>query len=76
VDNILNKLDKRFIDNSNILCGVSAFHPKASFFLEYDLIVPLANHYSCDIASLEAELALLVGDRIDHRLFLPVVRSD
>jgi len=59
LDNILNEIDKRFTDNSNILCGVSAFNPKASVFLDKDLIVPLANHYSCDIDSLEAELKII-----------------
>jgi len=28
---------------------------KATYFLDYNLIVPLTDHYSCDIDSLEAE---------------------
>lgn len=51
----MSELDKRFTDNFNILCGISPFNPKATHFLDYDLIVPLANHYSCDVDSLKSE---------------------
>jgi len=41
------------------LYGISAFNPKGNHFLDYDLIVPLANHYSCDLDSLKAELKII-----------------
>lgn len=59
LDNIISELDKRFTNNSDILCGISAFNPKGNHFLDYDLIVPLANHYSCDLESLKAELKII-----------------
>lgn len=59
LDNIINELNKRFIDNSNILCRISALNPKAKQFLSYDLLVPLANHYLCDTISLRSELNIV-----------------
>lgn len=59
LDNIISELDKRFTNNSDILCGINAFNPKGNHFLDYDLIVPLSNHYSCDLESLKAELKII-----------------
>lgn len=35
LDNIISELDIRFTDNSNILCGISAFDPKTSNYLYF-----------------------------------------
>lgn len=59
LDNIIHELNKRFIDNSNILCGISALNPKAKQFMNYDLIVPFVNHYLCDTVYLRSELIIV-----------------
>lgn len=59
MDNIINELNKRFVDNSTIFCGISALNPKSKQFLSYELIVPLANHYLCDTVSLRSELNIV-----------------
>lgn len=59
LDKVLNELDKRFNNNSDILNGVSSLDPQSKLFLNIPLLLPFAQSYNCDIETLKSELQIL-----------------
>ncbi|KAF0746429.1 zinc finger MYM-type protein 1-like, partial [Aphis craccivora] len=56
---VINELEKRFDNNSDILNGISSLDPNSKLFLNVSLILPLAQSYNCEIETLKSELKIL-----------------
>ncbi|KAH7975511.1 hypothetical protein HPB52_002339 [Rhipicephalus sanguineus] len=55
LDHLIAELTRRFTENNDVLCGVSALHPQSENFMDISLLKPFAEHYACDIDSVEVE---------------------
>ncbi|KAH6938497.1 hypothetical protein HPB50_010162 [Hyalomma asiaticum] len=58
LDHLIVELTRRFAENNDVLCGVSALHPQSENFMDVSLLKPFAEHYACDINSVEVECKL------------------
>lgn len=56
---ILAELGRRLTENNDVLSGMTALHPRSERFLDICLLKPFAEHYSCDIESVEVECKLI-----------------
>lgn len=67
LDHMITELKSRFTNNSDVLNGISAINPTSDNFLKFNKLKPLAEHYRCDMESIEAEVKLfpLVLKRIE-----------
>lgn len=59
LDYIINELDKRFTNNTNILSSISYLHPQNENFLNYEQLKPLALHYKIDLEMFLSEIKIL-----------------
>jgi len=59
LDYIINELDKRFTNNSNILSSISYLHPQNEHFLNYEQLKPLTSHYIIDLEMSLSEIKIL-----------------
>lgn len=59
LDYIINELDKRFTNNTNILSSISYLHPQNENFLNYEQLKPLALHYNIDLEMFLSEIKIL-----------------
>ncbi|KAH8039291.1 hypothetical protein HPB51_005537 [Rhipicephalus microplus] len=55
LDHLIVELTRRFAENNDVLCGVSALPPQSENFMDVSLLKPFAEHYACDINSVEVE---------------------
>lgn len=46
LDQVINELEKRFDNNSDILNGISSLDPNSKLFLNVSLLLPLAQTHS------------------------------
>lgn len=60
LDHLIAELTRRFTENNDVLCGVSALHPQSENFMDISLLKPFAEHYACDIDSVEVECKLVI----------------
>ncbi|KAL3210437.1 hypothetical protein MRX96_052178 [Rhipicephalus microplus] len=60
LDHLIVELTRRFAENNDVLCGVSALHPQSENFMDVSLLKPFAEHYACDINSVEVECKLVI----------------
>ncbi|KAH8026375.1 hypothetical protein HPB51_020359 [Rhipicephalus microplus] len=60
LDHLIVELTRRFAENNDVLCGVSALHPQSENFMDVALLKPFAEHYACDINSVEVECKLVI----------------
>ncbi|KAH8023867.1 hypothetical protein HPB51_018848 [Rhipicephalus microplus] len=60
LDHLIVELTRRFAENNDELCGVSALHPQSENFMDVSLLKPFAEHYACDINSVEVECKLVI----------------
>ncbi|KAL1447276.1 hypothetical protein MTO96_028594 [Rhipicephalus appendiculatus] len=60
LDHLIVELTRRFTENNDVLCGVSALHPKSENFMDISLLKPFAEHYACDLDSVEVECKLII----------------
>jgi len=59
LDQVINELEKRFDNSSDILNGITSLDPNSKLFLNVSLLLPLAQSYNCEIKTLKSELQIL-----------------
>lgn len=59
IDYIVAELTRRLTENSDVVSGVSALHPRSKKFLDISLLKGFADQYSCNIESVEVEYKLI-----------------
>ncbi|XP_075726439.1 zinc finger MYM-type protein 1-like [Rhipicephalus microplus] len=57
---LIVELSRRFAENNDVLCGVSALHPQNENFMDVSLLKSFAEHYACDNNSVEVACKLVI----------------
>lgn len=56
---MISDIDKRFMNNKDFLCGITALYPEDIQFLNYEVIEPLDIAYFSDCSCIKSEFSIL-----------------